>query len=974
VSTLEFNSANQRRNAAQMGNISASNDPNQQIVDVNEQLIRGAEVIGAGDTLGLDRDTTLKLAQRKQKMDELRRQQRKARSERQSSSDARLLADDELIQDIDAQERAFQKESPQRAADPLELLQLGADEADLQQVRAGRIENIKQVDQAGGGEGGRERRRLQQQIRDRQPQRLNVLLEQRKGKPLRIVDEIPAGTPVPEDLREAVMLQELGLATPEKDTVGYSKIGKEGQRRRNFGNVVKDSDGEIVKERLSRVKRARPTGQLQNPNDIISTDKFLTAKRGSYRGIADDGPEEIRSPQMAPQRAGNNEYRRLVSAVTEGKVQLTDEVAPGKTVLDLLTRMEESQSGKAALELAKSEAAKTAIADMRLRKQNARKILRQVAIEADAVGDPLSPGEAQALLQRLETPEVDSRRKAEREAVDRIGSYGSTNEVIGESQMSDESWKAKKGRSISTPPVAAEPTIFARNLDIQREIAQPIMSGGEIIGYGAGGEILGNINAPTTDQVLNAPTPRQQDILDFIVQNMDEPDTGGVRDVVITDATRAFTDRVNRQRLGTFGNEQVVVPTGIRSLNEAIEVMDQLISQREGVGKTFSRYNPDGPTPLKVPKGERVTINDLMSTIKMDPVENKNLANALYQLALAETIDVNQAGKQRYAERRGSYQPVYRPEGASPSVNLELQRRGTPAVDLPRQNIIFDSPAGFFYDTVNPTFIRNQQKGPLGPEGKSVTIQPRLRELSDPDAAAPFIGMVAGEEPVGIAGDPNNPNYRYRKGFGQDVALEQGYTDLEKRMNRPFKQSAVDANIATAREVERRQAGGEEDAAVKRIMQQAESASFDDRMREQAQMDYQQDLRNQKIVKAKLGQQPQAVQPAPVPQSIAPDPWAETGSVAEPVVSTKSYRELTPELRAELNRINNPAIAESENRVQGPRMRTEPRTRQQRIDQIKNIGTKYRKPLTYGSLGAGAYAVLQGILGGGQDDELEVYQ
>jgi hypothetical protein len=145
-------------------------------------------------------------------------------------------------------------------------------------------------------------------------------------------------------------------------------------------------------------------------------------------------------------------------------------------------------------------------------------------------------------------------------------------------------------------------------------------------------------------------------------------------------------------------------------------------------------------------------------------------------------------------------------------------------------------------------------------------------------------------------------------------------------------------------------------------------------MREQAQMDYQQDLSNQRIVKAKLGQQPQPVQPAPVPQSIAPDPWAETGSVTEPVVSTKSYRELTPELRAELNRINNPAIAESENRRQGPRMRTEPRTRQQRIDQIKNIGTKYRKPLTYGSLGAGAYAVLQGILGGGQEDELEVYQ
>ena len=161
MSTLEFNSANQRRKAAQMGNISASNDPNQQIVDVNEQLIQGAAIVGAGDMLGLDRDTTLRLAQRKQKMDEQRARQRKTRSERIGEAYPQSVVDDERIQEIDAQERAFQRESPQRSADPLELLQLGADEADLQQVRAGRIENIKQVDQAGGGEGGRQRRMLQ---------------------------------------------------------------------------------------------------------------------------------------------------------------------------------------------------------------------------------------------------------------------------------------------------------------------------------------------------------------------------------------------------------------------------------------------------------------------------------------------------------------------------------------------------------------------------------------------------------------------------------------------------------------------------------------------------------------------------------------------------------------------------------------------------------------------------------------------
>lgn len=974
MSTLEFNSANQRRKAAQMGNISASNDPNQQIVDVNEQLIQGAAIVGAGDMLGLDRDTTLRLAQRKQKMDEQRARQRKTRSERIGEADPQSVVDDERIQEIDAQERAFQRESPQRSADPLELLQLGADEADLQQVRAGRIENIKQVDQAGGGEGGRQRRRLQQQIKDRQPQTLNVLLEQQRGKPLRIAGDIPADAPVPEELREAAMLQELGLGSPEQTSVGYSKKGKDGKRRRNFGNILRDSDGEIVKERMSRVKRARPSGQLQNPKDIISTDKFLTARRSSYRGIADDGPQEIRKPSMAPQRAGGGGYKQLVEAVNSGAVQLTDEVAPGKTVLDLLVRMEESQGGKAAIELAKQETAKTAIKDMRLRKENARRVLRQVAIEADAAGDPLSPAEATALLQRLEMPETDSARKAEREAAQYIGSFGETDEVIGETQMSDESWKAKKGRTISSPQTAPDPIIFSRNLEISPEIAQPIIKDGQIIGYGAGGEILGNINAPTAEQMFNAPSPRQQDLVNFITQNMDEPDTGGVRDVVITDATRAFTDRINRQRPGMFGAEQVQIPEGIRSINEAVDVMDSLIGQREAAGKTFSRYNPEGTTPLKVPQGDRVTINDLMSTIKMDPVENKQLANALYQLALAETINVNQAGKQRYAERRGSYQPIYRPAGGSASVNLELQRRGTPAVDLPPQNVIFDSPAGFFYDTVNPTYITNQQKAAIGPGGQSVTIQPRLRELADTDAAAPFIGMAAGEKPVGIGGNPNNPNYRYRKGFGQDVTLEQGYSDLERSFKRPYRKSAVDANIATAREVERRQAAGEEDAAVRRIMRQAESSAFDDRMREQDRMDYEQDQRNQRIERQKLGQQSQPIQPAAVPASIAPDPWAETGSVEEPVVSTKSYRELTPELRAELNRINNPAIAEFEERVQGPRMRTEPRTRQQRIDQIKNIGTKYRKPLTYGALGAGAYSVLQGILGGGQEDELEVYQ
>lgn len=984
MSTLEFFDEENQRRIAELGNISASNDPLQQGYDETAQLIKGAQVIGAGRELGLDDDTTLKLAARKQRMDEARKQQRSNRSARKQGVTGESFANDEQIQEIDAAERRFQQENPLKAADPLSMLQLGADEADLQQIRAGKIENIQQVDQAGGGEGGRDRRRLQQQIKDRQALQIRASLPTAKGRSIRIEDSVPAGQPIPEDLREAAMLQELGLGYPDPESPKYKKDAQ-GRQRRSFGRPLKGADGEILEQRLSRVKRARQPGQTLDPKDVISVDKTTTPRVSGYRGIGDDGPEGPRNPMMASQRAGSAEYARLVEAVNSGQVQLTDEVAPGKTVQDLLTRMAQSQSGKAALDMAKQEAAMTSINDMRARKDLARQQLRQLAIEASAAGQPLTPFEAQSLLKRLEAPATaeDSRRKAERDALGQIASAGSTNEVIGETIMSDEAWKAKSGKMINSPTTAPEPTIFARNLDISSDPAVPYTDRqGNIAGYRVGAQILGDdVNLPGTDQMLNAPSPQQQSMVDFISQTMGQPEQGGVQDVVITDATRSFTDRVAAQRASRFGDQVSTVPQGIRSIGEAQQLMDSLIDAGVESGVRFSRPNPENPSqPSRVPAGERPTIADLMSTMRVDPSEQKNLANALYQMALAEGQDVNTARKQAYAARTGSYAPLYRPEGNSASVNLELQRRGTPAVDLPRQNILFDSPAGFFYDGVNPEYIRNSQRariGEIGPDGqpKNINLQPALRGLGDPAAAAPFIGLVAGEQPVGIGGDPTQPNYRYRKGFGQDVSIEEGYTQMARdraTKKNPYNQKRVDANIATAREVERRQTAGEEDAAVKRIMSQAESASFDDRMRAQGAADYQQALKNEQFELQKIGAPIRSVtatqptRPAQVAPSIAPDPWASTGPATESV--------LPPDLKAELNALNNPAVAELEGRTQGPTMRMGPRDRQQRMDQIRNFGTKNRRALTYGGLGAGIGAVLAGILGGGQDEKQEMYR
>ena len=95
---------------------------------------------------------------------------------------------------------------------------------------------------------------------------------------------------------------------------------------------------------------------------------------------------------------------------------------------------------------------------------------------------------------------------------------------------------------------------------------------------------------------------------------------------------------------------------------------------------------------------------------------------------------------------------------------------------------MFDSPAGFFYDGTEVAFIPNSQRARIGPGGKSVNIQPALRQLSDPDAAAPFIGATRNEPAVPIDGNPANPNYRYSKGFGPDVSTEEGYAQLERGM------------------------------------------------------------------------------------------------------------------------------------------------------------------------------------------------
>ena len=265
-------------------------------------------------------------------------------------------------------------------------------------------------------------------------------------------------------------------------------------------------------------------------------------------------------------------------------------------------------------------------------------------------------------------------------------------------------------------------------------------------------------------------------------------------------------------------------------------------------------------------------------------------------------------------------------------------------------------------------------------------------------------------------------NYRFRKGFGPGVSLEQGYTDLERGMakgKRKYSQDRVDGNIALGLEIERRTTGMNEDIANRRVMQQAESALFDESAYSQGPVgDRNRDLMIESI---KTGSPlpgrrndtretintlfpgsdavtpTQPIQQAPTKPSIAPDPWAEVpvaSQQVESIISSKPQRfgnfeegPVDPVLgegrrrrrTSSFDYMSPPDTASSRPRKQFARSgdyktSAGPGNAQGRIDrrlsQMENIRTnpKYQtaRRVGYGGISA---AVLGSMLGIGRNDE-----
>ena len=124
--------------------------------------------------------------------------------------------------------------------------------------------------------------------------------------------------------------------------------------------------------------------------------------------------------------------------------------------------------------------------------------------------------------------------------------------------------------------------------------------------------------------------------------------------LVISDNISGDLDNVT-QRLRSFGAQ---VPDQIRTVGQLEQAVEQLKQnpprKRNGAPKTFQRYNPETNTNETINPAD-ASIADVMTTIKMNPREQKSLARSLFVLEQGDAVDVNQAQKLQF--RRGEAVP-----------------------------------------------------------------------------------------------------------------------------------------------------------------------------------------------------------------------------------------------------------------------------------------------------------------------------
>ena len=441
-------------------------------------------------------------------------------------------------------------------------------------------------------------------------------------------------------------------------------------------------------------------------------------------------------------------------------------------------------------------------------------------------------------------------------------------------------------------------------------IASPLTRQGEIVGYygDVDGDMvqLGEVNSVSTRNTLNVPefTPGQE----WVVGNRPNMASPG--------GTSFGMPQVNiRQEIGQFGERMRALGMGMenfqtpRSLPEFEAAIRSVLARGAAAGDTFYRKDPaTGKAVVVAEPG----IDDVLYRMRYTQNEKQALANALLQLDTSLNRDVNLDRKEAFLARRPqtlSEQPIFKgvePESSTPLAKIKNEKVGR---GKKRESVGAALRALNEQAVVDALSARGELATPGGVMLPNAARQIAAAAEGRGDAMRPFIGAVEGEgapRAQFIRGqDRNKSRTELQAQFGEEQGgiayeVEQRYLrDQERKRNASqtdefaARQRATDARFeaegqrvsdefAQSELAKLRGNAGVPGTPTPRGFAVQKQAAYAEDAAPKAPGSWMGGPGRGSVVSA-WDKNPdpkptQRIQQAPVPKSIAPDPWAASSS------------------------------------------------------------------------------------------------
>ena len=301
---------------------------------------------------------------------------------------------------------------------------------------------------------------------------------------------------------------------------------------------------------------------------------------------------------------------------------------------------------------------------------------------------------------------------------------------------------------------------------------------------------ISGINAPDTANMLNA--PQKESAINYVARQLPDFRNGQGRsfgDYTQTDISRAT--QLFAQRAAQSGLIDRQVPPDIRSVGELQKAIDLMAAGAYQQGKAMYRMQEaeggGGLQKTRVPAAQ-VGAGEVMNALRYTPQESGELANALYQMEVANATQINQNAKQNYFGRNA----------IAPG---------------PKDAIIFSAA-----EAVDPRAGQTQLER-ISPGQKLGTqnVKAAFKGLSDPGARDLTIGVAKGGNPV-IPGSDSSIRYVGKAAAGRPTSempaalREQEMGFARKKAERAMRK---EGGVISPMRVERRASGLIDEAALK---------------------------------------------------------------------------------------------------------------------------------------------------------------